>query len=219
MKRKAISVFLILLLVLTLLSTAFLLLHVNRLQNLVDKQNVILENYSEIDSMINSGESDLIVAINNFLKDVPTDSNGKKLTPMDYVLYTKRLSDSLEIYKWKYDYAKNTYGFDIIYSQTDSTRTIRPKFGTKADSAGVLLEYFGDRLKRTPRGWEINTTSYEGIYKSTFSELNELKNDYNRLSETHNKTLEKYQSWMRKFEEEGLIEIDTIGQDSIVIRY
>src|SRR5690606_12971890 len=108
----------------------FLLFHSNKLQRLVDKQNLMLENYSQIDSMINTGNNDLVTAINEFLSNVPTEIDGKPVSPMDYVLYTKRVSDSLTMYKRMYNHAAGVYGLRIEYITTDSTWQVRAVDGT-----------------------------------------------------------------------------------------
>lgn len=74
---------------------------------------------------------------------------------VEYVNKFETVVDSFSIYKSKYDYAKELYGFEIALQESDSGRTIYKVMNTSADSAKILLNTFRDKMVFRDSAWTI----------------------------------------------------------------
>lgn len=237
MKNKFIFSFIVVLGFIVSIAVNLILWHQSeRLQGLVDRQNIIMDNYANVDSLLGKGQMDLVDAINNFFSDVPTYKDGKQVNAIDFIHYHNRMLDSLNYYKDLYNHSKNRYGINVdkIWSSDSTSYHIGSKKYSKADSSKMLYEYFKDRLvKNTDGSWTILTGTYGEEYTKLISDFKDVANrysasqndhievlkNYNQLIKDYNKEIADNRDLLKKLEKNGVIKIDSLESGGLSITY
>lgn len=172
MKNKVLNTLEIIGFLILLVAVGYMFYNNERLKEIINRQDELIMEAGRKDGEFMKKAENYKDSIKVFTDKISFIVNGKTISSSQFVLLYDRLRDKKdsinnELNKTKriYDYAKTTYGFDVLYTETDSTYSTSIVPYTKADSAQVALEYFHSRLKRTKAGWSINTTGIEDLKK------------------------------------------------------
>jgi hypothetical protein len=109
-------------------------------------------------------------SLTSYSKEITYLLNGKEINSSQFVKAYDRLADErdslkevISDLKFKYNLAKESYGFEIEVVQRKAKVSYSTVPYTKADSASMALLFFKDRLKRTKKGWSVDTTGPKDI--------------------------------------------------------
>lgn len=221
-KTRALTALILFVVMITAFSTIiFLSIYSYKLQKLVDKQNETLENYSNIDSILNTGQKDVISTLNEFFENAPTYVNGDKVSAIDFVSYHNRQLDSLRLYRDYYEYSQKNYGVKLKrVDLTDSTYRIVSNPPTRADSAEHIYPYFNKYLSINGNLWTVDTTNYEIRYHDLVAKYTDLAAEYKEsvrksldVVKEYSDHIDSYDEILQKLRDDRLIELDTTGND------
>lgn len=204
MKNKILPLILLIIFCVLISIVVSLSIYSTKLNGVIEKQNVTLNNYKKLDSLVNEGNSNLVTSINNFFKDIPTYKDGKRVSPVEFIDYHDKMLDSLKDLKWKLDFIKRSYGIYVVQKSEDKQKTITINGAERIDSALALLPNFGNRIiDRKGDTWSIDLAG---------KELKDLRSNYKKLEKKRSDDIEYYRSILKQMSKKGLVKIDTLKE-------
>lgn len=198
----------------------FIVKVINGYQDQIDRQDVLINEYSSKEDSLRTNNEELIKSLNKLLKESPVTDNGD-FDVKKFIDYHNKLSDSISQLNWDLKFIKDTYGVEVSKVKNPKSRstTFSIKNSNKLDSALMLLTVFRDRLKKENNNWTISTEgkSYDDLhikFLKVNEELVSLKLEVNKLkSERDNYKSDYlfYKNLVDGMHKKGLIKIDTVG--------
>lgn len=227
-KFTALIIFVLFMILITIVIS--LSIYTQKMESIIEKQNITLSNYKNVDSLMSHGNRDLINSLTKFFDGTILRVEGKEVSPIDFLNYHNNIIDSLELYKDFYNYSRNHYGVNLKkeYINDTTSRIVSDPF-SRADTASLLVPYYSRYVYKKNGVWYTETSDYEGQLDQALKKLNQNSSDNyknlktavdalntaNKQIESLNKSNKKLRDILTELSNKGLVKIDTSKQGVI----